>query len=867
MISLNPTSSTETVSQQGPVTARAVTDSAEDVSPNPLSADAERSAERDGAAPKTPEPGPESQSCTHCNLPVPKGLIQPGAAEQFCCNGCRTAFEIIHSCDLTEFYRFAENQQSLENTPKESFEQFDSEHFREEHTQAFGDENADLPLRQVQFMLEGLHCNACIWLIEKLPRICPAVASARVNWSTQVVTVVYDSDAKLSRIADTLARLGYLPSPYQPDQTAELSKKENRRTLFDLGFAGAAAGNNMLVALALYLGQYYGMSPAIERLLVFYSGIISLFSILGPGRQILKRAVWAIRTRTPHMDLPVAIGISVGVVSGWINLMMDSAVVYFDSISILIFVLLLGRYFQQLQQRKAITQISLVKQIIPQFCTRVDGSRSEKVSVDQVAAGDLIQIDRNETIPVDGEIEEGQSTIDFAVMTGESIPRKACAGDLVYAGATNMAHTIIVKASAAAAQSRIATIFAEVEQSIRTKSKIVQFADRVGAKFVLAILLLALTAFLIWLPNYAFALNAAVAVLIVACPCALALATPLAISVALHAALRRQILIKDGDSFELLAKCKTIWFDKTGTLTHGNLCVTSWYGDDQVRSLVYQVESHCHHPTATAILRSFDSTPETCPAAERSISPEKVQQFSDGVQADLEEGSLRIGTKSFLQQFGIELADDQIEKEQQYLDQGWSPVFISIDSDCVAMLAIGDQINTDSIEVIKELQQRYPVGILSGDRKEIVQRVAGQLGIDAARCFGELSPSMKKELVESNGPSLMIGDGVNDCSALAAASVGIAFNENVDVNARLASIVIKPEQLHQIPRLLAASRRVMNLIFRNITISILYNGLSVTLAMMGYIHPVIAAIIMPVSSISILMISLASDPFSRKENP
>lgn len=821
----------------------------------------------------TPNDGTNDNKCAHCALPVPRGLIRQGDDKQFCCSGCRTAYELISGCDLEDYYEFAERERPIGELSSATYAEFDSEAFLSQHTRAIGTDSkleSGQHLREVVFAVDGIHCSACLWLIEKLPRICPGVLSSTVSWKTRTVALVYDDRHKLSGIARTLARLGYPPAPFHPDQILQRSQQENRRSLFDLGLAAAAAGNNMLVAISIYLGQYYGMSGEVMQLLVVYSGLISLVSVLGPGRKIIQRAIWALRTATPHMDLPVALGILIGSIAGWANAFSGSQVVFFDSISVLIFVLLLGRYIQQVHQKNAIEKVSLLNGLLPSICRRSTGETSESIPISDIRKDDLIRIEPGEIVPVDGVVTAGSSNVDASLLTGESLPVSVDPGDSVFAGCTNLAGELVIQASGAPEHSRVARIFGEVEASVREKSGIVQFADRVGGWFVLAVIALATITFLLWLPDWMFATNAAVAVLIVACPCALALATPVAISVALGAALKRKILITDGDVFEKLSRVKNIWFDKTGTLTEGVLQVTTWEGDRSLQPEVAAIERRSGHPVARAIVSYLqDQGLKVTEHQGKGPGPVdwELTHASDGIIAKRNGERLIIGTERLMHENQCRIGDEFDRFRQICREHGWSPVFVGRGRQVRAMMGIGDRIRPEAPAVIGQLKRRYQVGLLSGDHSNVVRQVAQEVGItDSASlsdqvCRYELTPEEKAAIVSGSEASLMIGDGINDCAALASAGVGIAINDRLNLNSRIASVVLRGDQLSRIPELLQASRRVMNLIYRNIGFSLAYNVAAVALAMAGYIHPVIAALFMPVSSITILLVSVLSRPF------
>lgn len=811
-------------------------------------------------------------SCAHCDLRVPSGLVVTGDANQFCCNGCRTAFELIHSCGLDDFYRYAENKQTVVNSGDEDFKNYDTEYFIENFTQRLKPEGAlagddpdssqfSNPTRVVDFSLEGIHCSACVWLVEKLPKIIPGVLQAKVNLPTRSVKIAFESSASLCQIANSLSNLGYRPTPYQQENRSLEVRTENRKKLFQLGLAGAAAGNNMLVSLGIYLGQLQGMNSGITTLLLVYSGIISVVSLLGPGRTILQKAIWSVRTQTPHMDVPVALGITIAAISGWVNLILGTDVAYFDSISILIFVLLLGRYFQYLQQRSAIDQIGLLSRVTPQFSKqRIDGGTRD-IATQQIRVGDQIEVNVKELIPVDGVVLQGQSNIDLSVLTGESVPQNVSANAAVYSGTTNLSEKLLIQATKTLNDSKVASIFRDVEESVNKKTRIVQIADRIGAKFVVVILVLAMLTLIYWLPNWKMASDSAVALLIVACPCALALATPLAISIALSGAIRRKILIKDGDAFEHLSRVETVWFDKTGTLTEGELRVDQWYGSKAYFPEIAAIEVGASHAISAAVLNYMRSNK----LDSSDVDAKCVESFSNGIRGEVDGIAFLAGNLIFMQQRRIVVADEFLSQASEFVRTGCSPLFFARDGSVIAVAAVGDRLRPGAKELIHHLRTNgYSVGLLSGDAMEVVKKVARELAIDDDQAFGGLLPEEKSEIVKRTKHCLMVGDGINDSSAIANADVAVAINCKSSIGSKVSPIVIGAEQVCHVDDLLVASRRVMRVIYRNIAIALLYNSIAVTLAFFGLITPLWAAILMPVSSISVVASSLASNPFGNQ---
>ena len=327
--------------------------------------------------------------CSHCQLPVPSGLVRPGAPQQFCCHGCESAYQLIHGCGLEAYYAMAQSSPEGVQTASEDddrkYLEFDSQRFQEtfaQQTEAFN---------EITMVIEGIHCAACVWLLEKLPQILPGVTEAQVNWGRRTIRLRWlPQQIPLSRIATTLARLGYPPHPLRKGGAEQIQNRENRRQLIRLGVAGAAAGNNMLIAAALYLGMFDDMTVDIEYFLRWASCLVGVVSLLGPGLVFLRGAWFAIQTRTPHMDLPIALGLSVGGLNGLWNTWTGSGEIYFDSLSVLVFVLLLGRYIQYRQQQAAADSIEMLYRLTPRTARRWSNGQWVSVPTDLLDVDDLV---------------------------------------------------------------------------------------------------------------------------------------------------------------------------------------------------------------------------------------------------------------------------------------------------------------------------------------------------------------------------------------------------------------------------------------------------------------------------------------------
>ena len=548
--------------------------------PNFLVATAQRHVTEMAIAPSLVESKTAEPKCTHCGLPVPGHLLAKDHNEQFCCHGCETAYFILQEDqELLEALQAKREAASAERNEYQNFTYLDHPSFTEANCKQL-----DGGIVRVRFVLEGILCASCVFAIEKLPRFLPGVIRAEMNLTTSQATIDYrPEDVSLSDIARVLDRLGYRPHPVSDDAQERLERQESHRQLIRLAVAGACAGNTMLIAVTLYFGWFSGMSSEFLHLFRWTSAGIALLCLAWPGSIFFKGAWQAVRTRTPHMDLPVALGLAAGAIMGLTNTILGRGEIYFDSLTVLVFLLLVGRYLQFVQQRKALHKISLLRTLLPRSVYRLMAKTveadTESIPLEAVRPGDWIRLRAGDVVPADGTIVGGSSLVDLSMLTGESRGVPATVGDRVLSGATNMSGPLVIEAASIGSETRLSKIFEMVEDGLRTKTPIVQFANQIGGYFVAVVLVLAAVTIGIWAPyGIEPAVNHAMALLIVACPCALGLATPFTVAIAQGRAASQGILIKSGDVFERLAKPGVIWLDKTGTLTQGRMQVCGVFG-------------------------------------------------------------------------------------------------------------------------------------------------------------------------------------------------------------------------------------------------------------------------------------------------
>ncbi|MEM9802571.1 MAG: heavy metal translocating P-type ATPase metal-binding domain-containing protein, partial [Planctomycetota bacterium] len=527
-------------------------------------------------------------TCSHCGLDVPAGLVEEGASEQFCCGGCRIVHQTLRATGLgDDYYQLRsqfEERSSLEpaRATGRSYDAFDREAFQSRYVRTRSGADGEPGLAEVDLLLEGVRCAACVWLVERLPRLLDGVVEVRLRMRDARVTVIYDPErATLSAIARELDALGYPAHPPGSDESQALARRAERGHLVRMGIAGVCAGNAMLVAFALYSGREGGLEESHAALFRWVGLALGWIAILGPGRTFLRGAWAALRTGTGHLDLPIAIALVAGGLAGTWNTVTGRGEAYFDSLTVLVFLLLVGRYVQARQQRWASDAVELTRALTPASCRVVrDGERTEEVTLEELSAGDLVEVRPGEPFPADGTIESGATRVDRALLSGEAEPVAVAEGDAVHAGCQNVAQPVRVRVAEVGSSSRVGRLMGLVEEGLAHKPPIERLTDRIAGVFVVVVCGLGLACFLLWLlrADLATAIDHTVALLIVACPCALGLATPLTLAVAVGRAARSGLLVKDAAVFERIVRGGRLVLDKTGTLTHGAPRVVEWRG-------------------------------------------------------------------------------------------------------------------------------------------------------------------------------------------------------------------------------------------------------------------------------------------------
>jgi Cu2+-exporting ATPase len=795
---------------------------------------------------------------------VPAGLVEPGAEHQFCCGACRAVWEAIHGCGLERYYELRERQGAAgtrAQTTGRGYAEFDDPTFAGLYCQELGN-----GVRSAELFLEGVHCIACVWLVEKLPELEAGVLEARLDLGRSMVRLTWqDEQVKLSKIAKSLDRLGYVPHPAKGAAARDARRLEDRAFLTRLAIAGALAGNAMLLAGALYFGMFSGMEAQFERLFRWTSMALAAASLAWPGRVFFRGALAALRTRTRHLDLPIALGLIAGMATSSLNTIRGEGDVYFDSITVLVFLLLCGRWIQHRQQRAATDAVELLYSLTPARARVWEAGETREAPIDAIGPGTIVEVRAEESFPADGEVVEGETSVDQSILTGESRPVAVGVGGRVNAGSVNLAARVLVRVEAAGAETRVGRLMRLVEDAALRRAPIVTAADRIAGWFVLTVIALALVTLGVWLAlepaDPGAAVGHALALLIVTCPCALGLATPLSVTAAIGRAARRGIMIKGGEVLERLAQPGTILLDKTGTITEGRQKLVRWTGDESAKPMVAAIEARSSHPVAVALASALADPSVIAPAAH---GVGQVQ--GQGIAGVVEGARYQIGSPAFvLDTCGASHEPWVREAIHLAARDAHTPVVIARDGVAVAVAALGDAVREDAAGAIERLRaDGWRVRVLSGDEPAVVRAVAARLGIDAADAIGGASPEDKIGVVEAalaDGPVVMVGDGVNDAAALARATIGVAVSGGAEASLAAADVYMRRQGLLPIVELCRGSKRSVRAIHTTLAVSLAYNSIAATLAMLGLINALAAAVLMPLSGLTVLALALRARSF------
>jgi len=707
--------------------------------------------------------------------------------------------------------------------------------------------------------VEGIDCAACIDEIEGGLCQLPGVVDARLNYTNHRLAVEWrDGELSPADVVEKLQRLGYRAHPFQSRLVEEEEARRAQWLLKCLAVAGFASMNIMLLAVSVWSGNVTDITPETRDFFHWLAALIALPAVAYAGQPFFRSAMNALRNRRTNMDVPIVIGILLALTMSVVETINHAEHTYFDSVVMLLFFLLCGRYLDQAMRRRTRAVASNLASLKAEVAHRIE-ENGEIVLVPTAALkpGDRALVRPGERIAVDGVVLSGSSEIDESLVTGETTHRAVSAGGQVYAGSLNYNGTLTLNVTAAGKGTLIDEVERLLDNAATAKSRYVQLADRVARAYAPIVHTAAVVTAIAWIATGASvhdAIITAIAVLIITCPCALALAVPVVQVVASGALFRAGVFLNSGDALERLARADTIVFDKTGTLTLPTMSVVN-AGEiaPDLLEAASRLALSSHHPLAAAVAQM---------APERRPYDGAVEEPGQGVRALIDGEEMRLGSPVFCGAEALARHAAENDPTSSLIAVSWG--------ERRAVLLVRQALRPDAVAVVKNLrEQGFDCRILSGDRPEAVAPIAALLGLEMWR--GGCKPADKIEMLDAlkaeGRKVLMVGDGLNDAPALAAAHVSLSPISAADLTQAQADAVFLGDKLEPVQQCIAISRRAHALMRQNLVIALVYNLIAVPLAFFGYVTPLIAALAMSGSSTIVTLNALRARGSANTSEP
>jgi Cu2+-exporting ATPase len=822
--------------------------------------------------------------CYHCGLPVShKNEFVYDLAQQtqsFCCAGCQAVAALIQQGGLDQFYKYRSELNKKPDERVNDYAMFDNNEVQESFVVASKDDT-----RTADLLLDGITCAACVWLIEKYLLSFGGVKKVSVNVVTHQCSLVWDTHSQpLSLLMGALEKIGYRPQPFTQKQQQQQQQNQQRTLLLRLGLAGFGMMQVGMVAIALYAGEFQGIESNLQQLLRWLSLLVATPIVLFSAQPFWMGAWRSLKRRYLTMDVPVSLAIILAYLTSFWGTVTATGEVYFDSIAMFTFFLLLGRYLEIRLRYQNQQLTGMATQLLPISVTTVDADNNERqIPLVELQIAQRVRIGNGDTIPCDGRVISGRSAVVESLLTGEVKPVSKIVGDNVIAGTVNTDGTLIVEATAVGSRTRLSMISQLVQQAEQSKPAVQMLADRVASYFVAVVLLSAAAVFTYWWNvEPESALWVTLSVLVVTCPCALSLATPTALTASVAMMRKMGLLVLKSHVIETLTTINKVIFDKTGTLTHGKpvIMVVKLAQADTVKSInnksgsararvideatILSIAASLEQGSSHPLARAFDNI------TDRFIVVDQDTFTGEGVCGDIDSDHYRLGKPSFskfkaaknghsLNESRDKLVDEQSIVQSTIFETGESGQWLLLTKNgCeLAWIGLSDQLRDSATSSIDQLKAKgIESEILSGDNYASVKSVADELKINfkAAQM-----PEDKLNYVRHQQKKyqlMMVGDGINDVPVMAGADLSIAMDSATDFARTHADSILLHNDLTLLPKIITLAEKTKTIIKQNITWAIAYNLSALPLAALGYLPPYLAAIGMSVSSLVVLLNAL-----------
>ena len=801
-------------------------------------------------------PPSTTKTCSHCQLPYPQSSLKTmhheGKELYFCCQGCEGVYFLLHENHLESFYdKLAHQSLTPPDADKqnENLTSFDTPSFLQKY--AIKDSQGYL---HVSLILEGIHCLACTWLIENLLLNQAGIHEVAINYTNNKLKLIFDpSTLRLSEIVKLIRSSGYDATIYDPSLSEQNFLKQNKSYYHAMIVAIFCTMNIMWIAIAQYAGYFLGMSSSMKDALNLASFLLATPVLFWTGRFFYLGAFRQLRNGLIGMDLLVSTGAMLTYSYSIYAALTRSGETYFEAVSMILTFVFIGKFLEIKTKKNAGDSLDRLSFILPTQVTQLLNGQKISHSPQEIAIGSIIEVAPNEVIALDGILLSPTALLDTQNISGESLPVLKSQNESITSGSINTQQTFTYKTTKLFADSLLFKLVDILGHTLSQKPQIQNLANSLAQHFSRAVLLIAALSFLAWYflahSSFEYALMIAISVIVISCPCALALATPIASIIGIKEAYEQKIIFKESKFLETIAKATRIIFDKTGTLTLGTPQVLEQITlKDFDASLLLSLLSYSKHPVANSI-REFYEAQGIKPESTLLKSAQEI--LGKGVCGELEGRILRGGSLDFLQECGIDAKNFDL---QSHIGFGFS-----IDDALCAVFLLEDSPKSHAKALIANLTHFTPnITLLSGDHEKSVFSLASTLGIKDFHA--SLLPQDKANFIQdyqNRGEiTLMVGDGINDALALSKSDIGIAFNTQNSITPLASDIIFLDQSLENLQNTLQISHKTYQIIKQNIAISILYNALMIPLAIFGFIIPLFAALSMSLSSLLVIANSM-----------
>ena len=761
----------------------------------------------------------------------------------FCCKGCQGVYHLLNAEGLGTFYdKLGDTTLQPATHTASDIEKFDLEGFRNTYIHIHKDGRYEINL-----IIEGIHCSACVWLNEKVLHKTEGVLEASINYTNNKAKVVWDPDAiLLSKIIETIRAIGYNAYPYDASLQEERAAKTQKSYYMRILVAVFGAMNIMWLAIAHYAGYFSGIQQSFKDILNGAEFVLATPVLFYSGWIFFRGAYYGYKNHIINMDTLVASGALSAYLYSIYAMLTQQGEVYFDSVVMIITFVLVGKYLEVLSKKSAVDTLDNIMGTTPTEVTRVQNTTPSLVSIEQITIGDTIVLKPGEKVVIDGILSRGAASFDESSLTGENEPIYKQQGDEIRSGSLCLDAAVQYKASQDASHSLLSSIVSLLETAITKKPRIEQLANQISGYFSTGILLIAIGTFIAWYMyagSFEYALIIAISVIVIACPCALGLATPMATLVGISMAAKRGILFKEATFLETMAKSDILAIDKTGTLTEGKPSVVHANILEGFNpALLLALVNTSTHPIAKGIAHYLYNRYETL----ETLALENIKSIeAKGLKANYQGQTLLGGNSALLAQAGI----------QTSLETDYSVFLFSINDHIVAQFELSDTLRQGAKESIQAIQNLgIQVVMLTGDHARSAQKVAAQVGIQ--KIHAKLLPQDKANYIsryhEEDHIVVMVGDGINDAIALASSDIAVAMGKGADIAIKVSDVVLLDEKLKSLYEAYTLSQRTYQAVKENLGFSLLYNSVAVPLAVLGFVNPLIAALSMSLSSLIVV---------------